>query len=164
MVNKSSGEVAWKDEQLNFVLDSPAQMAQVSVMYRDAELGRKNFTLKWTPAPQLAEEEMKISFRISAEEMRQMEGVGAKVRFDHLFCTSFRLILPVYWPRFCLILPLFLQVGRSKLGQYAKKAPTGDAQERLGQGRAAAKNKALAAKEKAAAAKAATSSAFLCHF
>ena len=95
-------------------------------MYRDAELGRKNFALKWMPAPHFAEEEMKISFRISAEEMRQMEGVGAKV-------------------------------GRSKLGQYAKKAPTGDAKEKLGKGKEGAKNKALAAREKAAAAKAATS-------
>ena len=47
------------------------------------------------------------------------------------------------------------KVGRSKLGQYATKAPTGDVKDALG----AAKGKAAAAKEKAAAAKAAAAAA-----
>ena len=124
MVNKSTGEIAWKDEELRFELPSKAEWAQIQLMYRDSELGRQSVKLSWTPAPHFAGEELKISFKISTEEMRRMEGMSAKV-------------------------------GRSKLGQYATKAPTGDVKDALD----AAKGKAAAAKEKAAAAKAAAAAA-----
>ena len=124
MVNKSTGEIAWKDEELRFELPSKAELAQIQLMYRDSVLGQQTVKLSWTPAPHFAGEELKISFKISTEEMRRMEGMSAKV-------------------------------GRSKLGQYATKAPTGDVKDALG----AAKGKAAAAKEKAAAAKAAAAAA-----
>ena len=79
MVNKSSGDVNWGDEQLRFELHDEATMVQIQVMYRDSVLGSKTVPLKWMPAPHFKSEEMQFQFRISAEEMRRMEGMGAKV-------------------------------------------------------------------------------------
>jgi hypothetical protein len=124
MVNKSTGDITWKDEELRFQLPLKAELAQIQLKYRDENLAQTTVRLKWTPAPHFATEELKIPFRISTEDMRRMEGMTAKV-------------------------------GRSKLGQYANKAPTGDVKDALG----AAKGKAAAAREKAAAAKTAAAAA-----
>jgi hypothetical protein len=76
-VNKLTGDVVWQDQVFNFDLDHEPTMMQIQVMYRTSTLGSKAVPLRWMP--EYKDEKLSLSFRISAEEMKKMEGVIGKV-------------------------------------------------------------------------------------
>lgn len=77
LVNKFNGDVAWEGEEFAFDLECEPTLMQVQVQYRTSTLGSKTVAIKWMP--EFKPEDIVISFRIEADEIKKMENIRGKV-------------------------------------------------------------------------------------